>query len=307
MTQGSYRTSTGGAGREVPADTSARSADSDVLVSAIVQTTGDLPSLPAIANQVMQKVSDPNTTSKDLQDIISLDQALAARVLKIANSAFFGCSRRINRLTDAINIMGFNSIKSLVMTSVLGDLFKSFGLTEKLLWEHSIGCATACRKISRALRFPGIEEAFLAGLMHDIGKVVLNLRQPERMFEIFQEVYNQPGQHTFHTLEMREFGFDHAQVGRLMARKWNFAEEIEEAIGCHHDLGRAHIMPILAHIVSLGNGICHRLEIGPTRDPDLDPAELESAVRLRLDRDAIGELVESVAETWKEQGVFDPR
>lgn len=279
----------------------------DALAAAIVQTTGDLPALPAIAGQVMQKVSDPDTTSKQLQDIISMDQALAARVLKIANSAFFGCSRRINRLTDAINIMGFNSIKSLVMTSVLGDLFKSFGLTEKLLWEHSIGCAAACRQIARSVRYPGVEEAFLAGLMHDLGKVVLNLRQPERMFEIFQDVYNQPGTCTFRDLEMKEFGFDHAQVGRLMARKWNFADEIEEAIGCHHDPSRAKIMPVLANIVNLGNALCHRLEIGPTRDPEADPAELESATRLRLDRDAVDELIQGVSETWSNQGVLDPR
>jgi putative nucleotidyltransferase with HDIG domain len=261
----------------------------------IVQTTGDLPTMPHIATLVMQKVADPNTTSKDLHETISKDQALAARILKIANSPFYGCARHINRLTDAIMVMGFNAIRSLVTASALNDLLKSYGLIEKLLWEHSTGCAALSKKIAKAVRYSKTEEAFLAGLLHDVGKIVINLKMPDKMREIVQEVYNNPGT-TFAEVELDTLGFTHAQVGQLVARKWMFAEEMEEAIGCHHEPERAKVLPALSYVVNLANGFCHKLEIGPTKNPDLDIAGLSSARALKLDSDAVNELFTAMSE-----------
>ncbi|NTU49208.1 MAG: HDOD domain-containing protein, partial [Syntrophobacteraceae bacterium] len=98
------------------------------MIERIVQTTGDIPAMPQVANMVLDRISDPNATPKEIQLIISKDQALAARVLKVANSSFYGLSRSVTRISDAIVVMGFNSLRSLVMTTVLNDLFKSFGL-----------------------------------------------------------------------------------------------------------------------------------------------------------------------------------
>lgn len=256
--------------------------------------------MPPIASLVMDKISDPKTTAKQLHEIIAKDQALAARVLRIANSPLYGCARTITRLTDAIMIMGFSSIKSLVMTSALHDFFKKFGLAEKLMWEHSIVAASVSKKIARTVRFSRIEEAFLAGLMHDLGKVILNLKLPEKMLEIVQEVYNNQGI-TFQTLEMNAFGFDHAQVGQLVARKWNFAEEIEEAIGNHHQPGQAKILPALSYVVNLADAFCHKLEVGPTRNPDLDISKLPVARALKLDKAAIDELLEEISKTLESE------
>ena len=266
------------------------------IITQIVQTTGDLPTMPPVASLVMDKISDPNTTAKQLHEIIAKDQALAARVLRIANSPLYGCARTITRLTDAVMIMGFNSIKSLVMTSALHDFFKKFGLAEKLMWEHSIVSASLSKKIARMVRFSRVEEAFLAGLMHDLGKVILNLKLPEKMFEILQEVYNNPGI-TFRELEQRNFGFDHAQVGQLVAKKWNFAEEIEEAIGNHHQPEQAKILPALSYIVNLANAFCHKLEVGPTKDPNLDLSRVVSVKALKLDMSSIDELLEETSKT----------
>jgi putative nucleotidyltransferase with HDIG domain len=274
---------------------------SQSTIEKIVQTTGDLPTMPHLANQIMGKLSNPNTSGQELNDIISKDQALAARVLKIANSAFYGCPRTITRLSDAVAIMGFNSIRSLVMASALHDFFKTFGLAEKLLWEHSIACGSFAKIIAKSLRFSKNEEAFLAGLLHDIGKVILNLKLPEQMLRILQEVYNNPGT-TFCDAEQAAFGFDHAQVGELVARKWNFAEEIVEVIGNHHHPEKAKIMPQLSNIVNLANNFCHKLGIGPTRNPDLHLAELGSSKFLNLDQNKIDELLESISSIVQSEG-----
>lgn len=259
--------------------------------------------MPHVANLVMEKISAPGTTAKDLHQIISKDQALAARVLRIVNSPFYGGARKVSRLTDAIVFMGFDSIRSLVMASAMHDFFKTFGLTEKLLWEHSIGCAAVAKRIAKLVRLPKIEEAFMAGLLHDIGKVVLNLKLPDQMLSIVQEVYNDP-EATFSAVEQRIFGFTHSQVGQLIARRWNFAPDIEETIGFHHNPGLARIAPTLAHIIYLANAFCHKLEIGPTRNPDLDLTELPSAEALKLDEGSIEPLLQDLSNTMSSEGAM---
>lgn len=273
------------------------------VIEKIIQTTGDLPTMPHVATIVMQKVADPSTTAKDLHETISQDQALAARILKIANSPFYGCARHVSRVTDAIMVMGFNAIRSLVMTSALGDFLKAYGLIEKLLWEHSVGCAALSKKIAKAVRFSNAEGAFLSGLLHDVGKVVLNMKVPDKMREIVQEVYYNPGT-TFAEIEQEMFGFDHAQVGQLLARKWRFTEEMEEAIRCHHHPEQAKMMPPLSYIVNLANGFCHKLEIGPTRNPDMDIMELSSAKVLKLDRSKVDALFEETSQEMQSSKDF---
>lgn len=266
----------------------------------IVQATGDLPTMPHVANLVMEKLSDPNATAKDLHTIISQDQALAARVLKIANSPFYGCARTVTNLTDALVVMGFDSIRSLVVASAMQDFFKKFGLAEKLLWEHSIACGGIAKRVAKRVKYSKIEEAFLAGLLHDIGKVVLNLKMPDQMLQIVQDVYND-STHTFIEIEEKTFSFNHAQVGMLIARKWNFTDTIEEAIGYHHYPEKAKILPVLSYIISLSNSLCHKLEIGPTRNPDLNVSELRSTKALKITPESVEELLADAEEAVKSQ------
>jgi putative nucleotidyltransferase with HDIG domain len=258
-------------------------------------TTGDLPTMPHVASLVVEKLSSPDTSPNEIHQIISKDQALAARVLRIANSPFYGYSRSITRLTDAIALMGFNNIRSLVLTSVFNDFLKRSGLTEKLLWEHSLVCASISQRIAKSTRFAKTEEAFLVGLMHDIGKVILNLRLPEKMSRIVQEVYNTQ-EATFSELEEEVFGFTHSEVGRAIARKWNFAKEIEEAIGNHHHPERTTAMPALTYIAHLANAFCHKLEIGPVKDPNLDLMALRSTKVLKLNQDAMDRLFDEISQ-----------
>jgi putative nucleotidyltransferase with HDIG domain len=282
-------------GVDLSPDEGGMSVGEQSLLTRIVRTTGDLPTMPQVASLVIEKLSDPNSSPKEIHHLISKDQALAARVLRIANSPFFGHARTVTRLTDAIILMGFNSVRSLVLTSVFNDLFKSFGLTEKLLWEHSLVCGSVSQKLAQALRFPRTEEAFLVGLMHDIGKVIFNLKLPEKMAPIVQEVYNTQ-ERTFAEMEEETFGFSHAELGQAIAGKWNFAKEIEEAIGNHHHPERSTIMPLLSHIVHLANACCHKLEIGPIRKPDLDLTQVASTSALNLHQEAMSRLLEEIAE-----------
>ena len=161
----------------------------------IIMTTRDLPAMPQVAAKVLELSSDPDTSAQRLQQVIADDQAMTARILKIANSAMYSCSRRVKTLTEAIVMLGFNSIRSLVVTSAARNLYNTnssrTGLKERLLWEHSIGAAFACRILAAEYAPNLTEEAFLAGLLHDIGKLVLNQKAPREFDEIVQVVYNQ--------------------------------------------------------------------------------------------------------------------
>ncbi len=276
---------------------------SQAILTKIVQTTGDLPTMPHLASLIMSKLSNPNTSTNEINEIISKDQSLAARVLKIANSAFYGCPRAITSLSDAVGIMGFNSIRSLVMASALRDFFKTSGLAEKLLWEHSIVAGAVSKLIAKSIRFSKSEEAFLAGLLHDIGKVVLYIKLPDEMSGIVQEVYNNSGS-TFREAEQEAFGFDHAQVGELVARKWNFAEEIVEVIGNHHRPEQAKTLPQLSFIVSLANDFCHKLSIGPTRNPDLELGKLTSTRFLKLSKEKMDDLLSEISKIVKSEEIL---
>jgi putative nucleotidyltransferase with HDIG domain len=265
--------------------------------------TGDLPTMPNVAALVVEKLSEVGSSPQEIHHLISKDQALAARVLRIANSPIYGYPKTINRLTEAITIMGYNSIRALVLTSVYNDFFKSFGLTEKLLWEHSLACAAISQRIAKSIKFSNIEEAFLVGLMHDIGKVILNLRVPQKMSHIVQEVYNTQ-QSTFSELEEESFGFTHSEVGQAIAGKWNFAKEIEEAIGNHHHPEMARVKPPLSYIVHLANAFCHKLEIGPVKNPSLNLMALASTSVLKLSQSAMDQLLDEASQMFASQQEF---
>ena len=269
----------------------------------IIMTTRDLPAMPQVAGKVLELSSDPNTSAKQLQQVISDDQAMTGRILKIANSAMYSCSRKIKTLTEAIVMLGFNSIRSLVVTSAARNLYKSgnvrAGLKERLLWEHSIGCAFAC-KLMVANRLPALqEEAFLAGLMHDIGKLVMNLRVPETFDEIVQVVYNE--NKGFAETERNLLDFDHTEVGALLVNKWKLSQLLEDVILEHHteEVFTAD-KPLLLYL-DLANKICKKLGIGFTDDPNLDLVNCASNRILGLSTEDIEQTTEALQEALESE------
>jgi putative nucleotidyltransferase with HDIG domain len=268
--------------------------DASSKAARIAEACGDLPPMPHIAAQLIEKLSDDNTTPGKIHQLLIKDQALAAHVLKVANSPYYGAARSISTLRDAVMFMGFDSIRSLVMTAVLKGMFSNSGFAEKLLWEHAVGCAFVARQLGEEVGIENREETYLAGLMHDFGKAVLFLRAPAVMGEILQEVYNEGL--NFFEMEKKKLGFTHADVGRIIADKWRFSSSIEDSIANHHEPDLAICAPELTHVVSLANSICHKLEIGPTRNPDLDLGSIQSAKALGLDQSAIEKAIIVVKE-----------
>jgi putative nucleotidyltransferase with HDIG domain len=271
-------------------------------LESIIARTGDLPAMPGIAVKVMEMVGDPGTSAKDLQEVISHDQALTTKVLKIANSAMFGVSRDISTLSHAIMILGFSTIRSIVLATSTKSIYlkgkSTGGFSMKLLWDHSIGCALVARRLARETHTVNLEEAFIAGLLHDIGKTVINLLFASRYEEVISQVYN--GGESFATVENRLMGFDHTQVGALVLRKWNLSRSLEDAVLHHHDPANATANPKLTAVVSLANSYCKKLGIGPETRENEVLAEHPAAHILEFAPAMVDELLQAVLQLVEE-------
>lgn len=230
----------------------------------IVKKVNDLPALPQVASQVLKLADDPNSTVKQLSDVICNDQALTAKVLRLANSAYYGFPRRISTIIEAIVILGYNTIRNLVLAvsihGLLCDEVTGYRLGRGELWRHSIACAMAARTISRHVRFPAPEQAFIAGLLHDIGKVILNFYVNDSFDEILQKVHEE--RVSFIQAEEDVLGFTHTAVGARVAEKWNLPVPLVQAIGFHHCPQHADENSKLASLVHLADVLCMMMGIG---------------------------------------------
>lgn len=240
----------------------------------------DIPAVPMVAVRILRLIDDPRTTIDDLQKAIMADQALATRVLKVANSAFYGVRQNVDTISEAIAIMGFNSIRNLTLAVATREVYKRFGLIEQKLWEHSLGVSIASGIIASLMPTIKNEEAVVAGLLHDVGKVIMNNAEPERFALLTQRVYEE--RVTYYDIEKDIFGFTHAEAGYLLAEKWGFPEVLCDVIRYHHESfgglqDKDPYARMLCFTVAMADAICVRLGVGyrgPMADLDLHIDEL---------------------------------
>jgi putative nucleotidyltransferase with HDIG domain len=195
----------------------------------------ELPAIPAVAAQVMSAVEDPNTTREDIRNLIEQDPSMAARTLEIANSALYGHSGRVQSLSQAISLIGSRAVRDLVLGISMKSVYRRFGLMEKLLWTHSTMAGPVTAALARSPQI-GIDsdEAFAAGLLHDIGKSALANSHRDAYESVVARVYNE--KISFVEAEREQFGFDHAELGAEIASRWNLPAHMVRVIQNHHDL-----------------------------------------------------------------------
>jgi len=259
----------------------------------VVSTIRDLPPMPAVAVKVLELLNDPNVNYEKLGEAISSDPAVSARMLKVANSAFYSMKRQIKTLEHAIAIVGERTLRSLVLAASLEGMNKSYGLLEKMLWEDSMGCAIGCRILARRFSSADPEEAFLAGLFRHLGKIVMNYSDPDTYRSLAEMAYSD-GVSTSE-LEGRFFTYAHAVVGAAVLDKWNFSRSIVMSTLHHEDLiisldeeenGEALLR--LTATVNLSGQICRKLGIGQRQpDEELDLLNCPGAKALELDEQEV--------------------
>ncbi len=260
----------------------------------LVMQAVDLPTIPNVEKKVVKALANPNTNTNDLNKLISTDQALSARILKIANSALYYCQREITTLTMAMSRIGFASLKSIVVAVSTKEIYKTFGESEKMLWEHSVGVSIACQTLAQALGGFKADEIFTGGLMHDIGKTLLNNKDPKKYGQVFEKVH-QEGK-TFIDAEQEIYGFTHAEVGSLLINKWNLPEILTEGIRMHHILGSEQGTPLAelrtAALINLADLVCMQLGIGYKQPVNgFNLCETESAKYFTIDENRLEDFI----------------
>jgi HD-like signal output (HDOD) protein len=211
-------------------------------------------------------IADPSSTAQDVSKIVSCDQASSARVLRLANSVLYGFPGQIDTISRAVVVLGFDEIRNLVLCTAVMDLFSkqdtAFNFRPVDFWAHSVAVGTATRMIGQACRMPNTENCFVAGILHDIGKLVF-FEYVEKEFSRALDQANK-SQLPLYEAEQEILGMDHSRGGTLLVENWNLPRTIHKAIRCHHaglpeegpDLLTAavHMADILVRALELGFG-----------------------------------------------------
>jgi putative nucleotidyltransferase with HDIG domain len=259
-------------------------------IKRITESIISLPTLPTVVSKMIQLVDNPKTSASSLARLIYTDQALTARILKLANSAYYGFPREISTVNMAIVVLGFNTVKEMGLSLSVFEVFKvgpgdaAFDISR--FWQHSIGCGSAARMLARRLNYHLTGEAFVAGLLHDIGKIIMRQYMAAEFADIIGKVSG--GGMDLDEAEMEVVGATHAQVGAWLAEKWNLPRFIVDAIAFHHAPGEAREDPVLVGIVAVANHLCHLNQIGGSgrlipKKPDAAVWDIFAKENLALD------------------------
>ncbi len=239
--------------------------------------------LPELAQKIMEITHEPTYSPKKLAELIKQDQSLTARILKIVNSAYYGFHRKIGNIDRAIVILGFNEITNITIAACLMQVFPNGGesrlFSREKFWLHTLGTAYIARALSSFTKSVSGRDAFTMGLLHDIGKVVLD--------QYFNDVFNhllesaEERDESLHKVSYELLGIDHAEIGGIIAESWKLPPRLVRGIELHHNPSLARVDDYGVHIIHLANYFCHSKKIGASGNPVPDKQFDGSLISLR--------------------------
>lgn len=245
------------------------------LLRIIEDELQDLPPLPAVVMRVMQTVNDPATSAADLNRLISGDQALASKVLRLVNSSYYGFPRKIATITHAVVILGFNTVRNLTTSLGVLSAFDAKGqqtaMDRDKFWAHSLGVSVAAGVIARRKNIPAkaVEEVFVGGLLHDLGKLFLDQYFPDQ-YAIALKLAR-AAHISIWDAEKTALGVGHALVGKRVAEKWNLPPSLTNMIMLHHQPAFAKEHFDIVAVIHAADRVVHKLRLGHSGD-DIVPA-----------------------------------
>lgn len=265
--------------------------DPAILVRGITKVA----SLPTIFTKLNEAVADPRKNNKDFTKIISEDTAMAARLLRIANSALYSFPSKIETVTHAITIIGTNQLRDLVLACSVMNLFQNVPeefCSMESFWRHSIACGVCARILAGLRREQNVERFFVAGLFHDIGRLVMFMELSNQMTEAFN--YQKIHHCMLYQAEREISGFDHATLGGMLMKAWHLPPRLEEAITFHHTPSKAKKFPHDAALLHIADILANALRLGSSGESYVPPLDANAWAQIDLPAAVISTIMDQV-------------
>lgn len=278
-------------------------------VAELVKGIDGLVTLPDVFIRINQLVEDSDSTTADIAQVVSQDPSFTVRLLRVANSPFYGFSSTIDTVAKAVAVIGTSQIRNLALSTAIARSFA--GLPNDLVsmenfWHHSLYCALVARILARQVKVRrcDADAVFTAGLLHDIGELVIFNRLPGQAKEALLLVLDSADELPIYQAEGNVMGFDHAEVGGELARQWRLPPLLEECIAYHHDVRQAQRYPLETAVVHIANILALMAEVDtldPADVPPVDPLawEITGLVAEEVIGPVVREAQEAIAEAEK--------
>lgn len=267
-----------------------------LTADALINKSLELVSPPTTYSQLNTLIHDDTASADDISQVINSDPALATRLLKIVNSPYYGFPSQISTISRAITIVGTSELTQLVLATSVINAFK--GIPADLIrmqdfWHHSIACAVTASQIAKTNKMPAAEQFFIAGLLQNIGSLVLYQTVPELAKEAMTSALF--GNETLYEAEQRILGFDHAQVGEALAEKWRLPAGLTETIRHHHTPSQAENYPIETAVVHTSDIMVSAAAcFGHTGDRHVPRLDKQAWQKLKLNEQQLPAIMEQV-------------
>ncbi|MGD9358036.1 MAG: HDOD domain-containing protein [Desulfobacterales bacterium] len=282
---------------QTPPQTAAET-EQEKLKDKILKSVKELPPMPQVIIKTQEVISDSKADAKKIAEVIETDQSIATKVLKVANSAYFGMSGKISSISHASVVLGHKILEEIVTLAgaegILAGKLPGYGYDSQDLWKHSLAVAFASKIIANS-KNPGlVKEAHMTGLIHDVGKIILDSYIVEKKAEI--ESFMETEEKTFFEAESQYLGFNHADIASDVCKKWNFPESINIAIKYHHQPAGSEGNE-LCYILHMADYIATLSGIGYDSDDILYELEEGTMDYLRFSNENVSEIVLQVTES----------
>jgi len=252
--------------------------------------TRTLPTLPGIVSKLNSLVENRKSSLQEMARLVSSDQVISARILRLANSPSYGFYR-VSTISNAMILLGVDVVKSLILSSSIFEIMENSVLG---LWEHSLGAGVAANIIAKRLRLPECEEISTAALLHDIGKVIIRLKLDEE-YEVVLRNNEEKGA-VSDLIERQNFGTDHAEVGGWLAQNWNLPEKLSVPIRFHHNVDETEIHQVKASVVHMADVLIRASGFSQGGDTSVPRIQPTAWNRLGLNEGILAEIVEELED-----------
>lgn len=280
----------------------------EIKLRGVISRIHNLPTPAVVLNQINKVINNPNTSAYDVAAIISEDPAISAKVLKLTNSAFYGIPRTVINIKQAIIILGLEAVKSLILSASVFDMFARNQIEKEYqeqFWRHSLACAFAARIIARSFKTKTLLEgeiSFSAGLLHDVGKLVICGFMPEEHKSVKALMEKEKLQN--HEAEEKVFGFNHAHVGGVLAESWHLPENLHNAIVFHHNPKDSKTNKEQNYIIHFANYLSKLLDKSESEWGSVPPPEEDSWLILGISRELLPTFLTHLQDEYSKAEIF---